>query len=109
MPSGYGKEFTISSFQVGTTYIDSASIVIWIENQVSLGYGETIMGKLKFEEWLWNQAADEIKHLHGDNGIFTSDIFKKIARRNFTLRVFNKYYLNCILILCIKLLPTSKL
>ena len=49
LPSGYGKEFTISSFQVGTTYIDSASIVIWIENQVSLGYGETIMGKLKFE------------------------------------------------------------
>ena len=35
------------------------------------------MGKLKFEEWLWNQAAVEIKNFHGDNVIFTSDVFQK--------------------------------
>ena len=44
---------------------------------MSLGDGETIMGKLKFEEWIFNQAAVEIRNLHGYNGIFTSDMFKK--------------------------------
>ena len=35
------------------------------------------MVKLKFEEWLWNQASVEIKNVHGDNVIFTSDLFQK--------------------------------
>ena len=47
-----------------------------MENQVSLGAGETILSKVKFEEWLWEQAAAEIRHLHSDNGIFTSDVFR---------------------------------
>ena len=44
---------------------------------MSLGAGKTVMGKLKFEEWLWNQEAVEIKPFHGDNGIFTVNIFQR--------------------------------
>ena len=44
---------------------------------MSLGAGKTVMGKLKFEEWLCNKVAVDIKHFHGDNGIFTADIFQK--------------------------------
>ena len=35
------------------------------------------MGKLKFEGLLWNQAEVESTHFHGDNGIFTVDMFQK--------------------------------
>ena len=64
------------------------SAVICIENQVTLGADETIVGKLKFDEWHWNHAEVEIKHFRGDNGIFTADFFKGIARININIRVF---------------------
>jgi len=60
----------------GTIFRDAASGIIWVKNQVSLGARETILSKVKFEEWLWEQAAAEIRHLHSDNGIFTSDVFR---------------------------------
>ena len=31
---------------------DAASKVIFVENQVSLGAGDTVTSKLRFEEWL---------------------------------------------------------
>ena len=33
------------------------------------------MGKQRFEEWLWEQAAVEVKHYHSDNGVFTANMF----------------------------------
>ena len=30
------------------------------------------MGKSRFEKWLWYQAAAEVSHYHGNNGIFTT-------------------------------------
>ena len=33
---------------------------------------ETVVGKSRFEQWLWEQAASEVPHYHGDNGIFTN-------------------------------------
>ena len=77
LPSGYGREGANSRFHGGTIFRDAASGIIWVENQVSLGTGETILAKVKFEEWLWEQAAAEIRHLHSDNGIFTSDAFRE--------------------------------
>ncbi len=54
----------------------TATGIIWVECQVSLGAGETVMSKVRFEEWLWKMAAAEIKHLHSDNGVFTADMFR---------------------------------
>ena len=46
-----------------------------VQNQVSLGAGETIIGKDTFEDWIWNLAGVLAKHYHSDNGIFISEAF----------------------------------
>jgi hypothetical protein len=53
-------------------YNDSASGLIWVENQVSFGANKTVMGKARFEQWLWDQCVSKVKHYHGDNGIFSA-------------------------------------
>ena len=72
LPTGYGRESRDRRYQGGTIYNDAASGLIWVENQVSLGSNETVMGKIRFEQWLWDQAAAKVSHYHGDNGIFTA-------------------------------------
>ena len=57
LPTGYGRESHDRCYQGGTIYNDAASGLIWVENQVSLGSNETVMGKIRFEQWLWDQAA----------------------------------------------------
>jgi hypothetical protein len=27
-----------------------------------------VMGKARFEQWLWDQCVSKVKHYHGDNG-----------------------------------------
>lgn len=76
LPTGYGRERAESRFHGGTIYNDAATGIVWVENQVSLGANETVMGKARFEQWLWEQAQVEIKHIHSDNGVFTADPFK---------------------------------
>jgi hypothetical protein len=76
LPSGYGREKSTSRFNGGTIYNDAASGLIWVENQVSLGANETIMGKERFEQWIYDHAFVEIKHFHGDNGIFSSEEYR---------------------------------
>ena len=71
LPEGYGRESTDRRFHGGTIYNDAASGLIWVENQVSLGANETVMGKARFEQWLWNMAYAKVKHYHVDNGIFS--------------------------------------
>ena len=56
--------------------LDAASGLIWVENQVSLGANETIMGRERFEQWIYDHAFVEIKHYHGDNGIFSSEEYR---------------------------------
>jgi hypothetical protein len=56
LPSGYGCEGCNGRFHGGTIYNDAASGLIWVENQVSLGASETIMGKECFEQWLYDTA-----------------------------------------------------
>jgi len=77
LPSGYGHEGTNSRFNGGTIYNDATSGLIWVENQVSLGASETIMGKERFEQWLYDIACVEVKHYHGDNGIFSSEAYRE--------------------------------
>ena len=81
LPSGYGREAAEKRFHGGTIFRDAATGIIWIENQVSLGANETVMAKVKFEEWLWDLAAVEIRHFHSDNGIYTADEFKADCSR----------------------------
>ena len=75
LPSGYGRSG--SRFNGGTIYNDAASGLIWVENQVSLGTSETIMGKQRFEQWLYDIACAEVKHYHGDNGIFKEEEYRQ--------------------------------
>ena len=62
LPTGYGREGAANRYHGGTIFNDAASGVIWVENQVSLGAGETIQSKTRFEEWLWELAFVEVKH-----------------------------------------------
>ncbi len=80
LPTGYCKEWPNSGYHGGTIYNDAASGLIWVENQVSLGASETLitlMGKERFEQWLYDTAYTTVKHIHGDNGIFASDQYQQ--------------------------------
>ena len=73
---GYGREGVENRFHGGTIFHDAASGIIRVENQVSLGAGETIGSKERFEEWLYEMAHVEVCHLHSDNGVFTAEEFR---------------------------------
>jgi hypothetical protein len=45
----------------------------YIMAQHQAGAIETVMGKAHFEQWLWNQCVSEVKHYHGDSGIFSAE------------------------------------
>ena len=59
---GYGREGENNRYHGGTIFNDAASGIIWAENQISLGAGDTIMAKDVFEEWLKEKAWVKIKH-----------------------------------------------
>ncbi len=44
--SGFGREDDQNKFHGGTIFQDAATGIIWIECQVSLGAGETVMSKV---------------------------------------------------------------
>ena len=74
--SGYGREAAQNCYHGGTIYQDAASNLVRVQNQVSLGAGETVVGKTAFEDWIWNLAGVLAKHYHSDNGIFNSQLFR---------------------------------
>ena len=75
--NGYGREGKELCYSGGTLYADAASRLIQVEPQVSLGAGETVNGKAKFEDWIWSLAGVLAKHYHSDNGIFASQYFRE--------------------------------
>jgi hypothetical protein len=75
LPTGYGRESQEHRFQGSTIFDDAASGLIWAKNQVSFGANETVMEKACFEQWLYDQCVCEVKHYHGDNGIFSAEEF----------------------------------
>ena len=77
LPTGYGREAPGNRFHGGTIFNDAATGIIWVENQISLGAGETILSKSRFEEWLWELACVEINHLRSDNGVFIAEEFRQ--------------------------------
>jgi hypothetical protein len=77
LPEGYGCESADWCFQGDTIYNDAALGCIWGERQILLGVNETVMGKSCFGQWLWDMAYAEVKHYHGDNGIFSAEEYCK--------------------------------
>jgi hypothetical protein len=73
LPEGYGRESKELCLQGKTIYNDAALGLIWVENQVSLGANETVMGKAPFEQWLWDMAYAKVKHYHGNNRIVSAE------------------------------------
>ena len=48
---------------------------MWVKNEVFLGAGETVMAETCFEEWHWDLACAEIKHIHSDIGVLAVNVF----------------------------------
>ena len=48
LTTGHGRESRNRFFQGGTIYNDSASSLVWVENQVSLGSNETVTETSRF-------------------------------------------------------------
>ena len=74
--SGYGRDAQQNCYHGGTIFQDAASNLVRVQNQVSLGAGETVMGKTAFEDWIWDLAGVLAKQYHSDNGIFASQHFR---------------------------------
>jgi hypothetical protein len=72
-PTGDGGESQDCCFQGSAIYNDAASGLMWVENQISLGAIETVMGNARFEQWLWDQCVSEVKYYQDDNGIFSAE------------------------------------
>ena len=71
-----GKEPSAMQFTGGNLFDNHCSKFVFILNQVSLGAGETLVGKHAFESLL-GTFGFSIQSLHGDNDIFTSYAFKE--------------------------------
>ncbi len=68
--TGYNCDHKANMFHSGTIFCDAASKVIYDENQISLVAGKTIMSKLCFKEFLWEQSPDCVNNYHNNNGFF---------------------------------------
>ncbi len=45
--------------------------------QHQAGAIKTVMGKARFEQWLWDQCVSEVKHYHGDNGTSSAEEYHR--------------------------------
>jgi hypothetical protein len=75
LPHTKGKEDPLKMYSGGTLFVDHASGLIRVYNQVSLGASDTLTSKHAFE--LEGEAAGHtIRHYHGDNGVYKCKEFK---------------------------------
>ena len=74
---GYGREGINNRYHGGTIFNNAATGIIWVEKQITLGAGDTLIAKQTFEDWLRDTAQVEIQHIHSDNGVFTADEFQE--------------------------------
>ena len=74
---GYGRESPENGFHGGTVYVDAASGLVRVEMQVSMGANETLIGKHKFEQWVYDLAAVCVKRYHSNNGVYDSNAFRE--------------------------------
>jgi hypothetical protein len=69
-----GKEDPSRMYSGGTVFVDHASSMISIYNQVSLGASDTIRSKNSHEAKL-AESNVTIKSYRADNGVYTSNMF----------------------------------
>jgi hypothetical protein len=69
------KESKREKYCGGTLFIDHASCKIFLNHQVSLQAGDTVMSKKKFER-LAHEEGVVIKGYHADNVPFDSEEFR---------------------------------
>jgi len=79
LPHTKVKESPALKYTGGTIFVDHCSKFMYIYNQVSLGAGETLVGKCSFESTL-SSFGFTVLNYHGDNGIFASQAFKDDCR-----------------------------
>ena len=82
LPTSYGREHESNEFHGETLFRDAASKYIYIQNQVSLGAGETATAKREFEEWLWEEGRVAVKHYHSNNSVFKSEYFTQSCSKD---------------------------
>ena len=82
LPTGYGREASGNHFHGRTIFNGAATGIIWVENQILLGAGETILSKSQLGEWLWELACFEINHLRSDSGVFIAEEFRQDCSEN---------------------------
>jgi hypothetical protein len=73
---GFGRDGPERSLHGGTLYTDAASNFVYVECQASMGAGETVMGKTRFEQMCWNLTGVTIKNFHSDNGVYDASVFR---------------------------------
>jgi hypothetical protein len=73
---GFGRDGPERSLHGGTLYTDAASNFVYVECQTSMGAGETVMGKTRFEQMCWNLAGVTIKNFHSNNGVYDASMFR---------------------------------
>ena len=71
-----GKESLRKQYTGGTIFVDHASRLIYIVNQVSLRVGESLQSKNKFERWAEDNEV-KIQKYHTDNIPYFTQPFKK--------------------------------
>ena len=89
LKTGYGRESLHNCYSGGTIFQDAASNLVRVQPQISLGAGETVLGKASFEEWIWNLGGVLAKHYHSDNGIFISQGFRDDCRARQQTQTFS--------------------
>ena len=73
----YGREPPENGYHGGTIYVDAASVLVRVEMQVSMGANETLIGKHKFEQWVYDLATVCVKSCHNDNGVYDSNAIRE--------------------------------
>ena len=74
--SGFGKETSKEQYCGITIFQDAGSGIIKAYPQVTNNAADTILSKLKFEDFLWTEAGVTVKKYHSDQGVFVSKMFK---------------------------------
>ena len=74
---------TTLKFNGGTIFIDHASNMIFLHNQISLHTSETLIGKRLLERSAHN-IGHSVKHFHANNGVFASQEFR-VEKVNYSL------------------------
>ena len=71
----YGKEAAKDKYTGGTVFVDEASGMFFVENQVSLGTEETLKAKHKFENEALRHGIPILGY-RADNGVYKSAAFR---------------------------------